>query len=148
MTNRTMGYSSRTPWHLWPVGLLALLWNGYGGYHYLMTQTANPAHMAAFTPEQRAHFAGLPVWMEAVWAVGVWGGVLAALLLLLRRRWAFPVFAVSFAAFLVNVAYNYALSEGSRIMGTEGHVLNALIVLVCIGELLYARAMTRRGVLR
>ena len=27
---------SRTPWHLWVVGVLSLLWNCYGGYDYLM----------------------------------------------------------------------------------------------------------------
>jgi hypothetical protein len=143
---RTTG--ARTPWHLWLVGALALLWNGFGGFDYVMTQTENAAHLASFTPEQRAYFASYPAWMVAVWAIGVWGGVLGAILLLLRRRWAFPVFVVSLAAFLVSVVYSYALSDGARIMGTMGTVFSVVIALIGVGEILYARAMARRGVLR
>ena len=138
----------RTPWHLWVVGIVALLWNGYGAYDYLMTQTNPAEHLAAFTPEQRAYFASAPAWMMAVWATGVWGGVLGALLLLLKRRWALPVFIISFAAFLVSVVYTYALSEGGRIMGGQSYVMNAVITAICIVEIVYARAMIRRGVLR
>ena len=32
------------PRHLWIVGALALLWNSFGCFDYLMTQTANEAY--------------------------------------------------------------------------------------------------------
>lgn len=149
MTNGPVNITGgRTPWHLWVVGLLSLLFNSYGGFDYLMTQTENAGYLANFTAEQRAYFTGFPLWMDVVWAVGVWGAVLGSLLLLLKRRWAFPVFAVSLAAFLISLVYSYALSDGSRIMGSMGTIMNVVITLVAIGEVLYARAMTRRGVLR
>ena len=138
----------RRPWHLWVVGGLTLLWNGYGGFDYLMTQTENAGYLANFTAEQRAYFSSYPLWMDAVWAIGVWGAVLGSVLLLLRRRLATPVFAVSLAAFLVSVVYSYALSEGGRVMGATGAVFSLVIALIGIGEVLYARAMSGRGVLR
>ena len=70
----------KTPWHLWAVGAVALLWNSYGGYDYVMTQTNNAAYLAHFTAEQRAYFDSFPLWMEAVWAIGVWGGLLGGIL--------------------------------------------------------------------
>ena len=30
---------TRTPWHVWLVGVLSLLWNAYGGYDFIMTNT-------------------------------------------------------------------------------------------------------------
>ena len=30
--------SVRTPWHLWVVGILTLLWNSVGGFSYTMTR--------------------------------------------------------------------------------------------------------------
>ena len=30
--------AARTPAHLWIVGILSLLWNGFGAYDYLMTR--------------------------------------------------------------------------------------------------------------
>ena len=58
MTDNAMKMTTSTPWHLWAVGVVALLWNGYGGYDYVMTQTDNAAYMAQFTAEQvRVHAA-------------------------------------------------------------------------------------------
>ena len=137
----------KTPWHLWVVGALALLWNGYGGYDYVMTQTNNAAYLAQFTAEQRAYFDSYPMWMEAVWAVGVWGGVLGAVLLLLRMKWAFHAFLASLIAFAISVVYGQ-MSDGAALMGTTGVVFSAAIFLIGLGLTLYARAMTRKGVLR
>ena len=137
----------KTPWHLWVVGALALLWNGYGGYDYVMTQTNNAAYLAQFTAEQRAYFDSYPMWMEAVWAVGVWGGVLGALLLLLRMKWAFHAFLASLIAFAISVVYGQ-MSAGAALMGTTGMVFSAAIFLLGLGFVMYSRMMTRKGVLR
>ena len=137
----------KTPWHLWVVGALALLWNGYGGYDYVMTQTNNAAYLAQFTAEQRAYFDSYPMWMEAVWAVGVWGGVLGAVLLLLRMKWAFHAFLASLVAFAVSVVYGQT-SGGAAVMGTTGVVFSAVIFLLGLGFVMYSRMMTRKGVLR
>ncbi len=143
----TMKMTTSTPWHLWAVGLVALLWNGYGGYDYVMTQTNNAAYLAQFSAEQRAYFDSYPMWMEAVWAVGVWGAVLGAVLLLLRMKWAFHAFLASLVAFAVSVVYGQ-MSGGNELMGTTGLIFSAVIFLLGIGFVLYSRAMTRKGVLR
>ena len=110
----------RTPWHVWLVGVLGLLWNAVGAYDYLMTQTRNESYMSRFTPEQLEYFYGLPVWVVAFWALAVWGGVLGALLLLLRKRLSAPVFLVSFLAMVVTSIHNFLLSDGLEVMGGTG----------------------------
>ena len=139
--------TTRTPWHLWVVGAAALLWNGYGGYDYVMTQTNNAAYLAQFTAEQRAYFDSYPMWMEADWAIGVWGGVLGAVLLLLRSKWAFHAFLASLIAFAVSVVYGQ-MSEGAALMGTTGVIFSAAIFLLGLAFVMYSRMMTRKGVLR
>ena len=143
----TMKMTTSTPWHLWAVGLVALLWNGYGGYDYVMTQTNNAAYLAQFSAEQRAYFDSFPLWMEAVWAIGVWGGVLGAVLLLLRMKWAFHAFLASLIAFAVSVVYGQ-VSGGNAVMGATGMIFSAVIFLLGLGFVMYSRLMTRRGVLR
>jgi hypothetical protein len=143
----TMKMTTSTPWHLWAVGLVSLLWNGYGGYDYVMTQTDNAAYLAQYTAEQRAYFDSFPMWMEAVWAVGVWGGVLGAVLLLLRMKWAFHAFLASLIAFAISVVYGQ-VSGGNAVMGTTGMIFSAVIFLLGLGFVMYSRAMTRKGVLR
>jgi hypothetical protein len=101
----------------------------------------------------------MPVWMTAIWAVGVWGGVMGSLLLLLRNKLAFPVFAVSFGAFLLSLLYTYGLSDGGKVMGfmmQDGvKVASSMIIIVnvvitagCAFFTGYAWTMRKKGVLR
>ena len=139
----------KAPRHLWIVGVLALLWNCGGAFDYLMTQTRNASYMSAFTPEQLAYFQAFPKWAVATWAVSVWGGVAGALLLLLRRRLAVPVFAVSLASMLPTFFYNYVLTDGLAVMGgAAGLAFTAVIVAAGVALLFYARALAGRNLLR
>ena len=137
-----------TPWHLWAVGAVALLWNCIGAFDYTMTESRNAAYLAPFTPEQLAYFLALPKWVVATWAVGVWGGVLGSLLLVLRQQRALQVFAVSLAGMAITFLHNYALSDGIRIMGGGAVVFSAVICTVGIALLLYTRHMATAQVLR
>jgi hypothetical protein len=144
-----MDHARRTPAHLWIVGILAVIWNGFGGFDYLMTQTRNEAYLANFTDPQRIYFDSFPAWMEAAWALGVWGGFLGALLLLLRRRWAVAAFAVSLAGLVVTTLYQYVLSSPPEDLMTGGLMVFQIVIwIVAIALLVYAMSMRRAGVLR
>lgn len=137
----------RTPWHVWLVGVLGLLWNSVGAYDYLMTQTQNESYMSQFTPEQLEFFYGFPTWVVAFWGLAVWGGVVGAILLLLRKRLSVPVLLVSFLAMIVTSIHNFLLSNGMEVMGGVGVGFSVLIFVFALGLWLYARAMAKRGVL-
>jgi len=139
---------SRAPWHLWVMGVLAVLWNSMGAFDYLMTQTRNEGYMSDYTPEQLEYFYGFPAWVVAFWAIAVWGGVLGAVLLVLRKKLAAGVFLVSFLSMVVTTIYNFGLSNGLEHMGDPfSLVFTALIFLFALLLFLYARAMKYRGVL-
>jgi hypothetical protein len=139
----------RTPAHLWIVGTIAMLWNGFGCFDYVMTQTRNGQYLAHFTDAQRAYFDDFPIWMEAAWACGVWGALAGSLLLLLRSRYAVTAFAVSLAGLLVSTIYQFLLSSpppemrNAAMIGMTVAIWGAAILLF-----LYARRMHARGVLR
>ena len=63
-----MEASVRTPVHLWIVGAIALLWNAFGCYDYVMTQTNNAEYLASMgmTETQRAYYETFPMWLEGV----------------------------------------------------------------------------------
>ena len=54
----------KTPWHLWIVGLVTLLWNAMGAFDYVMIQTKNADYLTQFTPEQLPYFQSFPVWLQ------------------------------------------------------------------------------------
>jgi hypothetical protein len=139
-----------TPWHLWVMGVLALLWNGFAGYDFIMTLTQGEAYMRSMkmSEEMIAFYATVPAWTYVPWAVGGWGGVIGALLLLVRSRWAFHAFALSVFGVLGSIIYAYGLSEGGALSGTSGAVLWGVIAVVAVFLAWYAGMMTKRGVLR
>jgi hypothetical protein len=118
-----------------------------GAFDYVMTQTRNEAYMSQFTPEQLEYFYGFPVWLDAFWAVAVWGGLLGAVLLLARRRVAVPVLLTSFVAMIVTSIHNFLLTDGLDVMGGAGVAFSGVIFVVALALWLYARSLAGRGVL-
>ncbi len=137
-----------TPWHVWVVAAAALIFNAMGGYDYVMTRTGNAEYLASFPPEALAIWADLPVFVSILWGVGVWGAVLASLLLLLRSKWSFVVYAAALLAYVANMAWFYLATDMPSLGGTVGHVMTAVIGVILLLLTLYTRAMAKRGVLR
>lgn len=141
--------SSRTPVHLWVVGVLALLWNAMGAFDYLATQLRLDFYMSQFTPEELEYFYGFPAWAVSGWAFGVWGAFFGSVALLLRSRWAVWLFGLSLLGMVVSTIYTFGLSEGAEIMGTGGAMIfTAIIWIVAIFLFVYARWLAKKGVLR
>ena len=144
-----MGQTVHTPWHLWVVGILALLWNSFGCVDYTMTQTRQDEWFAqmGMTAAQLEYFNAMPAWTHAAWAIGVWGGALGAILLLLRRKWAMPVFVVSFLGWLAGAVYAFGMSDGMEAMGPMWP-MQIVIGGACVFFIWYAWMMSKKGVLR
>lgn len=140
----------RAPWHLWLIGVIAVLFNAIGVFDFVMSlaQGAEYQASAGMTPEQIAHYQQMPGWMMVVWAVGVFGAFLASILLLLRMKVASPVFVLSLAAFLVSLFYTYVLTNGGAIMGPQMAIVSAVIAGLLVFFSGYSRFMALRGVLR
>ncbi|MFV0276056.1 MAG: hypothetical protein ACK5HY_02580 [Parahaliea sp.] len=138
-----------TPWHLWLVGVLALLWNVAGALDFVMTQTRDARYLANFSQQQLDHVYSLPTWVVVFWGIAVGTGVLGALLLLLRRRLAPTVFFVSLLALLAVYVRNYLFDNALEVMGDALSLwFSAAIVVVAIFLFFYAGIMNSRGVLR
>ncbi|HRF84429.1 MAG TPA: hypothetical protein PLO34_08405, partial [Pseudoxanthomonas sp.] len=76
------------------------------------------------------------------------GGVLGALSLLLRRRWAVPMFAISLLALLVQMVGGYAVTPAWAAYGAAGLAMPALLLVVALLQWNYARRCRVRGWLR
>ena len=144
--------SRSVPVHLWIVGALALLWNGFGCVDYLMTSTRNTDWLQATMPDLDPNVLydwvdSFPSWAQAGWGLGVWMGLFGAALLLIRSRWAVPALGLSLVGAGVGLGYQMAnpMPGATGIMVTG---MPAMIIIVCLGLYLYARAQRQSGVLR
>ena len=142
--------SIKTPWHLWLVGVISLLWNLVGGMDFTLTQAGSAAYLGAMTPTQLEYFHRLPVWVVVAWGIATWGGVVGSLALLFRKCLAVPVFLASLIGIVLLNLHTYFLSNGLEVQGGGAGVVVFSAVIFVIGILLwlYAGAMRRRGVLR
>lgn len=144
----TNGIATKPGWLYWVIGVLALLWNAFGCLDYTMTATRNPAWMAQMTPAMVDWLDAAPGWTMGTWALGVWGGLVGALLLLLRSRWAVLAFAASLAGLAANQAWQWNAGLPQGMDGTTNLVLTAIIWIVAIALLWHAIGKRRAGVLR
>lgn len=146
----TIDASNRTPWHLWLVGVLSLLWNAMGAFDYVMTQTRNADYLAQFTPEQQAYFVSFPLWVQGTWAIAIFGSVLGSILLLLRNRHAVTAFWVAMLAMIATTIHNFILGDTKmfEIVDTIALVFTAAIFVVAVLLVYYSTRMRGRGVLR
>jgi hypothetical protein len=141
----------RTPIHLWIVGGVSLLWNAGGAIDYVMTRTNAPEYLAAQPPERLAMLQDAPMWFGVTWATGVWFSVIGSLLLLARVRFAGAAFALSLLGLIGSSIYTYGIADGGSMVAAAGAGAIAFTVAIPVILVLlwiYARAMTRRGVLR
>ena len=138
-----------TPAHLWIVGIASLLWNAMGCFDYFMTMTANPSWMSQFTAEQVAYWDGLPTWTDATWAIGVWGGLAGALLLLMRSRHAVLAYVLSLIGSVVGLGYQMFMTDMPASM-TEGMlaIMPWVIIVVAALQVWYSHDQKKKSVLR
>ncbi|MDQ1192483.1 hypothetical protein QE419_001249 [Brevundimonas vesicularis] len=142
----------KTPWHLWLVGVLSLLWNGFGAFDFIQTTTRGEAYMraAGFDDAMVAYYEAMPGWMYLPWTLGVWGAVIGSVLLLLRRRWAVPAFGLSLLGALISLIYGKLIHPPPPAPPELAAMSWMPIVILLIAVLLfgYAFNMRKRGVLR
>ena len=149
-----MEQATKTPVHLWIVGIPALLWNCIGPIDYTMTRMRNTEYlqMAMPTVDPEAMLAwvdAFPIYAQVGWALGVWMGLLGSILLLMRHRLAVPAFALSLIGAVLGLGYQ--ILAAPPLAGAEGAmfaIMPYIIILIAVALLYYAHRQKQTGVLR
>jgi hypothetical protein len=136
---------SKAPWHLWVVGVLSLLWNAAGAWTIMSAQSGAPMDMDA---TEIAYYAAQAPWFVAVTDVVLISAILAAVALLLRSRWAVPLYWLSIAGIVVTSAYDIAAGTALMLEDKGWLILSCVTAGLAVVQLIYAIAMRNRGVLR
>jgi len=145
---RMMDQTATRPRHFWPVAAASLLWNAFGAYDWLMTNSRNAAYLAQFPPEFMQYVDAMPYWALASWALGVWAAVLGSILLLRRSRFAVHAFAASLLGLAASTAYQASVELPASMISGAAIGMTLVIWVGAIALLWYAVRMGARGVLR
>lgn len=146
--------TNKAPIHLWIVGILSLLLNGFACVEYFMTRTQGAAYIQKMMPDvdstaYMAYIDAFPIWASVGWGLGVWTGLAGSILLLARHRFAVPALLLSFVGAILGLGYQIANPSGVGGMNpTMSQVAPLAIIAFTLFVFLYARAMRIKGVLR
>lgn len=133
------------PTSFWVIAILALLWNLAGVAMFWLQVTMGAEAVAALPAPQREVYEATPAWLNAVFGVAVVAGLLGAIGLVLKQRWAVPLFALSVVAVLVQMAAAYALTPAWSAYGLAGLVMPVMVVAIAVFLWWYARNAAVKG---
>ncbi|QDO94992.1 hypothetical protein FNB79_13775 [Formosa sediminum] len=119
-----MTNASKPPIWFWVVTGFYLLWNGLGVNQYLIQVNNTEAFRSQYTEAQLQEMLNTPTWVMRAYAVAVMAGFLASILLMARRRFAYPIALTSLVAVIAQMSYLFfEVKPPSLIM--------PILVLVC-----------------
>jgi len=121
-----------------------LVWNIIGLLFYYQQMTLTPEAIASMGPEIAAFMEATPVWANAGYAIAVNAGVVASILLLLRKSWAFHLYVLSFLGVLVQDFDAFILRDVAGVFGNFAYYLPSVVIIICIAELWYTRSVANR----
>ena len=140
----------KNPWHLWLVGILALLWMSGGMWDFIATQSGYEPYLSQFSPQEREFFTDIPGWAVFFWGLSIGTGVLGTICLLLRSRFTVPLYWISLVSFIIVSLQNYVLATPTMAQVVGGFAVGFSVVIFAVIVLLLVYTMRMRtvGVLR
>lgn len=141
-------FTDRVPGWFWVVAGLAVLWEAMGCFAYLSQVSMSAEQFAALPEGQRQLFSSMPVWVTAAYGIATWGGLAAAIALLLRRQVARPLFALSLVAVLVQFGWSFLIADAGRVIGSSAYPLPVAIIVAAAFLLWFSVKAAKRGWLR
>ncbi|WP_245649659.1 hypothetical protein [Nocardia shimofusensis] len=150
MTETAPDTRSTTPWHLWGVGIASVFFYGVGAYDHTMALSENSAYFRAqnYDSEQIQYFTDYPLLPAVFWTVGVWSALLAAILLLLRNRWAVSASIAGLLGLLILDVLTFGFRDRWQTLGPQLALFDLGVLALTTGFAVYCRAMKSRGSLR
>jgi hypothetical protein len=131
----------------WIIAATLLAWNLLGLYMYYGQSTATPESFASagYSADQVNCVMAEPVWAHAAYAIAVNAGVLGAILLLLRKAWAVPLFVLSLIGALLQDLDAYVLRSALDYFDAVWLTIPIVVLVICVFEIWYSNRAKSKG---
>ncbi|PWG05052.1 hypothetical protein [Polaribacter aquimarinus] len=142
MTNSTKPTTS-----FWVISVIALIWNFMGVMAYLSQAFMTDEIKATLPKEQQALYENVPAWATAAFAIAVWGGLFACILLLMRKKLAKTIFVISLLGIIVQMIYNFFISGAMDVYGPGGMIMPLMVIIIGVFLVWYSKKCADDGIL-
>ena len=134
--------SVKPPTWFWVVSAIALLWNLFGVMNYLMQAFNQVALLESMDQAQREAFESIPAWATAAFAIAVFSGTIGCIGLLLRKKWARPLFIISLIAAVAQFIHWLFISNAVEAFGPSTYTMPVIVILIG----LYLISFSKKGI--
>lgn len=138
----------KPPIWFWVVSGIALLWNLSGVFNYLNQAFNQQAILESINQAQREVFEGIPAWATAAFALAVFSGTIGSIGLLLRKKWAKPLFIISLVTAVAQFIHWLFVSNAVEAFGPSTYTMPIIVVIIGIYLIFFSKIGIQKGWLR
>jgi len=132
-----MTTETKPPVVFWIISAIALAWNLMGLANFGMHSMITPEMIAEMPEAQKALYENSPGWLKIPYGVATIGGVIGAILLLMRNKLALPLFLISLVAVIIQMGYSMIASNAIEVFGLAQALIMPLVVIGISAFLVY-----------
>ena len=140
--------TSTPPVWFWVISVVALLWYLMDTAAFLMHVLMTEETIASMPENQQHQYRDVPFWVNIVFTCEVFGGTVGTISLLLRKKWAFPLFVISLLGVLAQTSNIWFLTDAISAMGVPAIVMPLVAIIIGTGMIFLAKSAISKGWLR
>ena len=96
---------------------------------FIMQATISNEALAAMPQAEQDLYTSYPSWTMALFAIAVFAGLLGAIGLLMRKKWARPAFLVSLLAIIPQMTYSIFFTNTAQVYGNQSYIMPVLVIV-------------------
>ena len=129
------------------IGILGLLWNLIGVFfwmaeNFMMTEEVK----AALPPERLELMESAPSWGVIVYGIATIGGVLACIMLLMRKKLAVLLFLISLLCIVIQMGYGMFFMKWGDVLGpVDAYVMPFIVIIIGLSLYRYSKKAAAKG---
>jgi hypothetical protein len=136
------------PIWFWVISVVALLWYLMDTSAFFMRVLMTEEAIKEMPENQQHLYRDMPLWVNIVFACEVFGGTLGCIALLLRKKWALPLFVISILGTLAQTSNIWFLTDAISAMGAPAVVMPLVAIIIGTAMIWLAKSATSKGWLR
>jgi len=136
---------TKLPVWFWVISIIMLLWNLMGVASFFAHAMISEESLQALSEGERNLYGNYPLWTKVVFAIATFSGALGCIALLMRKKWATPVFLVSFITICIQMGHSLFIAGAYDFYGPKHAILPAVVALVGLGLYFFSKHAEKQG---
>ena len=146
-TTQSSDTASPPVW-FWVISIVALLWYLMDTSAFFMRVLMTEEAIKAMPENQQHLYRDMPLWVNIVFACEAFGGTLGCIAILLKKKWALPLFTISILGTLAQTSNIWFLTDAISAMGAPAIVMPLVAIIIAVAMILFAKVAITKDWLR